>query len=387
MTHANAADADRQDDYQLAPPLSDADRQRLRESIAEHGVLVPVTIDQNGTLLDGHHRSALARELGVELPEPSVVHCSSEEARLSVAATLNADRRQMTDGQRTILGRKLEERFRELARERQRQAGEQHGRGIDSSGTTVQELSDTQANAAARDQVAEAVGLGSGRTYERNAKALEEIEESAPDLYEQIESGEADMREARKEYRLRKKAERTQQIAETPPEDLDGAYEVIYLDPPWRYEHAEPTRKVENHYPTMSLDELKALEVPAADDSVMLMWATSPMLAQAMSLLDAWGFDYRTSMVWVKDKIGMGYYARQRHELLLIARRGNAPVPEPSARPDSVIEAPREQHSAKPEKVYDLIDAMWPHASKVELFARNQRPGWASWGNQAGDAA
>jgi len=387
MRDANPSQAGWQDGhYQLAPPLSEKDRRRLRDSIAEHGVLIPVSVDQDGRLLDGHHRREIAAELGVDCPTQEI-HCTSEEARLSVSATLNADRRQMTDGQRTILGRKLEERFRELARERQRQAGEQHGRGIDSSGTTVQELSDTQANAAARDQVAEAVGLGSGRTYERNAKTLDEIEESAPDLYEQIESGEADMREARKEYRLRKKAERTQQIAETPPEDLDGAYEVIYLDPPWRYEHAEPTRKVENHYPTMSLDELKALEVPAADDSVMLMWATSPMLAQAMSLLDAWGFDYRTSMVWVKDKIGMGYYARQRHELLLIARRGNAPVPEPSARPDSVIEAPREQHSAKPEKVYDLIDAMWPHASKVELFARNQRPGWASWGNQAGDAA
>ena len=380
MTHANAADADRQDDYQLAPPLSDADRQRLRESIAEHGVLVPVTIDQNGTLLDGHHRSALARELGVELPEPSVVHCSSEEARLSVAATLNADRRQMTDGQRTILGRKLEERFRQLARQRQEELGRSHGE--DPSGQL------SRRGSKARDQVAEAVGIGSGRTYERNAKALEEIEESAPDLYEQIESGETDLRDARKEYRQRKKAERTQQIAEAPVAEHTGVYDVLYVDPPWRYDYSETeARKIENHYPTMSLDELKALEVPADDDAVMLMWATSPKLGDALTLLHAWGFEYRTSMVWVKDKIGMGYYARQRHEFLLIAKRGSPPTPEPSARPDSVIDAPRTEHSAKPEHVYEVIEAMWPRARRVELFARTRRDGWASWGNEAGEAA
>ncbi len=165
----------------------------------------------------------------------------------------------------------------------------------------------------------------------------------------------------------------------SPPE---GQYQVLYVDPPWRYEHAEPTREIENQYPTMELDAIKELEPPAAPDSVVFMWATSPKLAESIEVLTAWGFNYRTCMVWVKDKIGMGYYARQRHELLLIAKRGDFPVPEPSTRPDSVIEAPRGEHSVKPKQVYDLLETMYPDASRIELFARNEREGWDSWGNE-----
>ena len=115
------------------------------------------------------------------------------------------------------------------------------------------------------------------------------------------------------------------------------------------------------------------------------MWATSPKLYECMKVLDAWRFDYRTDMVWVKDMIGMGYYARQRHESLLIARRGDLPPPVPDARPNSVVEAPRLEHSAKPPVFYDLIDSMYPGIRKIELFGRNcaGREWWTFWGNQA----
>jgi N6-adenosine-specific RNA methylase IME4 len=163
----------------------------------------------------------------------------------------------------------------------------------------------------------------------------------------------------------------------------DRRYAVIYADPPWRYEHA-PTesRAVENQYPTMALDEIAALEPPAAGDAILFMWATSPKLHEAFTVLDGWGFTYVTSMVWVKDRIGMGYYARQRHEFLLIARRGNPPTPSPSDRPDSVIEAPRGAHSAKPEQVYETIERMYPGIPRVELFCRSPREGWDAWGNE-----
>lgn len=171
-----------------------------------------------------------------------------------------------------------------------------------------------------------------------------------------------------------------------PPE---GSYSVLYVDPPWRYDAtATPDRRaVENHYPTMELDELRALKLPAAPDSVLFMWATSPKLAEALSLLDAWAFEYRTCMVWVKDRIGMGYYARQQHELLLIAKRGEPSMPAESDRPSSVISAPRTQHSEKPIQVYGLIERMFPSTSRIELFARRRREGWRSWGDAPGVAA
>lgn len=163
-------------------------------------------------------------------------------------------------------------------------------------------------------------------------------------------------------------------------------YPVIYADPPWQYEHVKTeSRAIENQYPTMALEDICALplDTVTTDDALLFLWATSPKLAEALQVLEAWGFTYRTSMVWVKDQIGMGYYARQRHELLLIATKGEPPVPAPADRPDSVVTAPRGAHSAKPEIVYALIERMYPTLPRLELFARQAREGWDRWGNQA----
>src|SRR5262249_32711497 len=94
---------------------------------------------------------------------------------------------------------------------------------------------------------------------------------------------------------------------------------------------------------------------------------------------------YATNIAWVKDKTGLGYWVRNQHELLLIATRGNIPSPAPSRRPASVINAPRREHSRKPDEAYALIERMYPELPKIELFARQARPGWAAWGNEVGD--
>jgi N6-adenosine-specific RNA methylase IME4 len=162
-------------------------------------------------------------------------------------------------------------------------------------------------------------------------------------------------------------------------------YPIIYADPPWQYEHSKTdNRKIENQYPTMSLNEIceENVDELATPDAVLFLWATSPKLDEAMRVIEAWGFTYRTNMVWVKDKIGMGYYARQQHELLLIATRGNVPVPEPENRVSSVIHSPRLEHSEKPERFYEIIEEMYPEYSKKELFSRKERDGWDAWGNQ-----
>lgn len=170
-----------------------------------------------------------------------------------------------------------------------------------------------------------------------------------------------------------------------------GKFAVILADPPWRYENPPmggSNRSIENHYPTMTLDEICALPVGeiAHDDSVLFLWATAPKLAECMQVIDAWGFNYRTEMVWVKDKIGMGYHVRNRHEGLLICKRGELPPPPESSRCDSVVEAPRLEHSAKPPIFYEIIDAMYPAVRKIELFSREPREGWSAWGNQASAA-
>lgn len=173
---------------------------------------------------------------------------------------------------------------------------------------------------------------------------------------------------------------REAKIAQPLPKDL---YQILLADPPWEYEHSvSDSRKIENQYPTMSLEIICNLKIPAAPDSLLFLWATNPKLEEAFSVINAWGFSYRTNLVWIKDKIGMGYYFRQQHELLLVAKKGNFPTPAPETRVSSVLNSPRLNHSQKPDTVYEIIEAMYPEAKKLELFSRAKREKWARWGNE-----
>lgn len=166
----------------------------------------------------------------------------------------------------------------------------------------------------------------------------------------------------------------------------DKKYAVLYADPPWKYEHVKTeNRAIENQYPTMELTELLTLPIDSITnkDAIIFLWANAPKLAEAMRVLESWGFTYRTCAVWVKDRIGMGYYFRSQHELLLVGIKGNMPVPPESSRVSSVIGMPREAHSAKPECVYEIIEQMYPSLPRIELFSRTKRDGWGAWGNQA----
>lgn len=205
-------------------------------------------------------------------------------------------------------------------------------------------------------------------------------------LLDRAESGNWSVRDLRSEVREIKQEINRDRRLETVALNSLGKYAVLYADPPWEYQFTETdNRAIENHYPTMTLAEICELPVPdiTHDHAVLFLWATSPKLAEAMQVLAAWDFDYRTSIVWVKDKIGMGYYVRGQHEMLLIARRGDLPVPAPEDRPPSVVHAPRTTHSTKPPELYEVIEAMYPNLPRIELFSRTYRPGWDAWGLEA----
>lgn len=166
----------------------------------------------------------------------------------------------------------------------------------------------------------------------------------------------------------------------TPPLP-EGIFNVIYADPPWRY-NVKLRGHPEEYYPTMATEEICNLKFPIADDAVLFLWATNPMLEDALKVMDAWGFKYKTNMVWVKSKFGTGFYFRGQHELLLVGVRGNIHPPEESARPPSVLYADTTRHSEKPEEVYKIIETMYPRAKYLELFARSKKTGWKAWGNE-----
>lgn len=164
----------------------------------------------------------------------------------------------------------------------------------------------------------------------------------------------------------------------------EGSFDIVYADPPWRYDFSRTeNRAIENQYPTMELKDICKLKIPSADDSVLLLWATAPKLLEAFEVIKGWGFEYKTNMVWVKDKIGMGYYVRGRHELLLISIKGRPKVPATLDRQDSVIFGARGEHSEKPHSVYDFIESSYPGSSYIEIFARQKHSDkWQVWGNE-----
>jgi N6-adenosine-specific RNA methylase IME4 len=169
-------------------------------------------------------------------------------------------------------------------------------------------------------------------------------------------------------------------------------YRVIYADPPWSfvtYSRKGKGRSAEAHYDCMRLDEIKAMPVAdwAAGDCALFLWTTDPLLPRALEVIAAWGFVYKTvAFTWVKTTkdetsfpIGCGYWTRANPELCLLATRGCPQRISRSVR--QLIFAPRRAHSQKPEAVYERIEALVP-GPYLELFARERRPGWASWGQE-----
>jgi N6-adenosine-specific RNA methylase IME4 len=163
-------------------------------------------------------------------------------------------------------------------------------------------------------------------------------------------------------------------------------YGVIYADPPWRFKpYSEETgsdRAADNHYPTMTIDDIAEIEPPAATDCALFLWVTVPMLALGIKLMQRWGFEYKSACAWHKPAIGTGYWFRNQLELLLVGTRGSVPAPAMGYQPSQVQTLERGKHSEKPDAFADMIATMFPNTPKLEMFARHTRDGWDAWGNQ-----
>ena len=197
--------------------------------------------------------------------------------------------------------------------------------------------------------------------------------------------------EASKNIRKQQHEERKEEKVQAATSLPAGTYNVVYADPPWPYNNTGVSGAANHHYQTMKLEDICRAPVDInlniADDAVLFLWVTSPFLRDAFSVIDAWGFVYKTSMVWVKtelQKLGNGFYVRGRHEFLFICTRGSFTPLNSNVSPPigSVLEAPVREHSRKPAEVYDIIERLYPGCNCIELFARCRRDGWEAWGNE-----
>ena len=166
---------------------------------------------------------------------------------------------------------------------------------------------------------------------------------------------------------------------------MTKTYGAILCDPPWAFEtygkkHTTPHRGASDHYTTMTFEGLKSLELSAAPDCALFMWAVDSHLEEAFALAKAWGFSFKTiAFVWSKGRIGMGYWTRKQTEVCLLFTRGKPRRLGKGVR--QLIDAPRREHSRKPDEIYGRIEAL-VSGPYLEMFARQRWPGWDAWGNE-----
>lgn len=176
-------------------------------------------------------------------------------------------------------------------------------------------------------------------------------------------------------------------------------YKTILADPPWQFQNrtgkVAPEHKRLNRYPTMSLEEIKALPVGevADDNSHLYLWVPNALLIEGLEVMKAWGFQYKTNIIWEKirndgapDGRGVGFYFRNVTEMLLFGVRGsNVRTLSPGRSQVNLIRTKKREHSRKPDEMIDLIERC-SSGPYLELFARGQREGWTMWGNQADES-
>lgn len=355
----------------------------LLSDIESNGQRVPITLC-DGMILDGRNRYKACTELGIE---PTTDSFSGDP--WAYVWSLNGLRRDLVAEQRYLIWKHCNEQSEAWQSERQQitdeanakrsetQKGVPKAEAKERAATQCRTTSDKHPGQSAKAAAAQ-VNLGA---VARGDKLATE----RPDLAEDVRMGRIKPAAA---HRQMKKDSVSTRVTALPVDK----YRVIYADPPWSYsdkqavkgDYGTGTGAAEGHYPAMKLTELEALKVKemACDDSVLFLWVTAPLLPEGLKVAAAWGFKYKASFVWDKVKHNMGHYNSVRHEMLFICTRGSC-EPDVSKLLDSVVSIERTKHSQKPDEFRQIIDTLYPHGRRIEMFARTSAEGWDRWGNES----
>jgi len=368
----------------------------LAESISKIGLLNPVTIAKENVLVAGLHRLMAAKRLGWTEIDVNVVDVDGLYAELAeIDENLIRNELHYMDRGKQLLRRK--EIYEELYPETKQ--GNSQAIGMNRAiGNNVSEI----ISPTFVEDVADKLNV-SKRTIETELQIAKNI---LPEVQEVIKEKDIPKTQALKIARMEPEQQvkvaqkiindgaksiidarrliKKEEVKETP--EVKGKYRIIYADPPWKYgdKLIDGYGTADNHYPTMSIQELCELPIKelADENAVLFLWVTSPLLEECFAVINAWGFKYKTSFIWDKVRHNMGHYNSVRHELLLICTRGSC-LPDNGKLFDSVVSIERsDKHSEKPEYFREIIDTLYTHGKRIELFARKKADGWDVWGNQ-----
>lgn len=191
----------------------------------------------------------------------------------------------------------------------------------------------------------------------------------------------ADVKKAIGEVKRERKRTLGAELDAKPVPQPTGRFDVIVIDPPWRYEKRveDESHRGRNQYPDMTLEQICAVPVGdrAADDCILWLWTTNAFMRGAFQCLDAWGFEEKSILTWAKSKMGVGDWLRGQTEHCILAVRGKPIVT--LTNQTTLLQAPTREHSRKPDEFYALVEKLC-HGTKLDMFAREPRAGWVLWG-------
>jgi N6-adenosine-specific RNA methylase IME4 len=385
---------------QLFPMLPEREIAELADDIVTYGQRVPIVL-LDGMVLDGRNRQAACRFADVE----PVFEQFTGDDPLGFVLSHNLHRRHLTESQRAMVAAKIVDWERGINQSTAGSADLQTRPVSAREAARKLSISERAVMAAKRirdhgaGELVEAIV--SGRLSVHAGEALSELQHAA-----QLEALRQDekrivaqakaIRAARQKTRHAVRLVNMEAVAANgraaAPEG-QKPYPVYYADPPWKFgvrsEETGREKGAENHYPTLATEAIVALLRPMIGGgwpAVLFLWATNPMLRDGLAVLDACGFAYVHHWIWDKEVAGTGYWGRDRHEILLIGRRGEIAAPLPGTQPETVHRERKGPHSAKPDFYADTIERLYPAVARIELFARAPRPGWDVWGFESGAA-
>lgn len=330
----------------------------LEDSIKEFGLINPITLNNNKELIAGYRRLECCKSLGWKEIDARAVTGFTELQEYDIELHENIKRKQFTPLEEAEALDKRKEIYERLYPETKKG---QYG--------TPKKYKKENDILSFSDSTAKVTGF-SKRTIERKL----ELNKLPDSFKERLRSGE----KVSNVLRSVKKEKQVAEIKKMKP--VEGEFNVIVVDPPWGGPYDPDGLRGAGDYLTMTIDEIKAIELPAAKDCVLWLWGIDLHLKETLEVLEAWGFERKSTLIWDKQIIGLGHWLRNRHEYCFLAVKGK-PVFHGESIP-SVLSVKRGKHSEKPDDFYELVEKASPYKAKLDYFARKKREGWEVYGDE-----
>ncbi len=390
----------------LIPPLLQEERSGLESMIVAEGCR-DALITWNGVLIDGHNRYEICHNHGIPFRTEEKEFGSRDDVKIWIIQN-QFSRRNLSIYTRSTLALLLESFLSAQAKQRQAHGLTAPGKTLpenspeaialveptdkeefdkriesakrlnqDSWNRHIREQQNRRENET-RTQLAKIAGVS-----ENTITRVKKIEEKAPEEVKvKLSTGEMSINEAYKEIRKAEKEEQKQIAIESLNKEIsepNGLYHVLVVDPPWQYEKRseDATHRGRCLYPTMTIQEIMDMEIPAEENAILWLWTTNAFLHEAYHIIEEWDFTPKTVLTWVKDRMGTGDWLRGKSEHCILAIRGKPVID--LTNQTTILNAPLREHSRKPDEFYDMVNDLCP-GRKIDIFSREPRVGWDQWG-------